>query len=330
VDQAITAAKKQDKPDDQSIPLYTQYTMNKGQWHVRQQVFGVEVKLKVSKFKKGFNAVIAPRMVRVDGEPYGRSYVEEYYGDLQNLEKLTEAIQSSALAASRLLWLIDPNGVTDADDLRDAENLDIILGNREDVSALQTEKYADLQTAYSALRDLGDRLEKAFLLTTAIQRDAERVTAEEVRRVHSELEEVLGGIHSTLTMELIAPYVEVRLTITLKNMPIPNLPPEVKPLILTGVEALGRGSELANLRGFLQDVQALAQTLPDKVVQEEIATSVDFASILKKLATGRSLHADDVLRKKVEKQAAQEQMVTDNLAEQVAPDLLKQATAGMM
>lgn len=45
----------------------------------------------------------------------------------------------------------------------------------------------------------------AFLLNSAVQRQGERVTAEEIRYVAGELEDTLGGVYSILAQELQLP-----------------------------------------------------------------------------------------------------------------------------
>ena len=49
------------------------------------------------------------------------------------------------------------------------------------------------------------RLGAAFLLNTAVTRDAERVTAQEIRMQAQELESSLGGVYSRLANELQLP-----------------------------------------------------------------------------------------------------------------------------
>ena len=49
----------------------------------------------------------------------------------------------------------------------------------------------------------------AFLLNTAIQRDAERVTAQEIRYMAQQLETAMGGIYSLLSQEFQLPLVTI-------------------------------------------------------------------------------------------------------------------------
>ena len=45
-------------------------------------------------------------MVRIDNEDYGRSYCEEFIGDLKSLEGLTEAMVEAAAATSKVVFLV--------------------------------------------------------------------------------------------------------------------------------------------------------------------------------------------------------------------------------
>ena len=49
----------------------------------------------------------------------------------------------------------------------------------------------------------------AFLLHTAIQRDAERVTAQEIRYMAEQLETAMGGVYSLLSQEFQLPLVKI-------------------------------------------------------------------------------------------------------------------------
>ena len=132
------------------------------------------------------------RMVRVDGEDYGRGYVEEFLGDLKSLEGLSQSLVESAAASSKVVFMIRPNSVTKKRDLALTRNGDIITGSRDDVSVLQTDKQYDLRVVQESIRALEERMSFAFLLHTAIQRDAERVTTQEIRYMAEQLETSMG------------------------------------------------------------------------------------------------------------------------------------------
>ena len=75
-------------------------------------------------------------------------------------------------------------------------------------------------------------------------RQAERVTAEEVRLTQLELEQSLGGLYSLLTVEFLIPYFNRILLVLQRNRSIPRLPKGiVQPQITAGINSLGRGQD---------------------------------------------------------------------------------------
>jgi hypothetical protein len=149
------------------------------------------------------------------------------------------------------LFLCNPGGTTRPEDISKSNNCDVISGNAEEVSTLQAEKFHDFQVAEKRVLVIEDRLAKAFLLTSSIQRDAERVTAEEIRYMAQELEAVLGGFYSLFAQEFQLPYVKIKITKMQKARRLPQLPKGiVKPTIITGVEALGRGNDRTKLVNY--------------------------------------------------------------------------------
>ena len=127
---------------------------------------------------------------------------------------------------------------------------------------LQTEKQYDLQIVERSIGRLEERMSYAFLLHTAIQRDAERVTAQEIRYMAEQLETSMGGIYSLLSQEFQLPLVQVLMKRMSQSNEIPQLPKDsVAPTIITGIEALGRGNDLQKLREFVMEIGQLAQFL---------------------------------------------------------------------
>lgn len=133
-------------------------------------------------------------MVKVDGESYGRSFVEEYLGDLQNLDAQSEAIRNYSAITSHIIYLVNPMGVTQVRRVAKAKSGEFVPGRSEDIEALQTNKLNDMSVTKSYIDGLEQRLNFIFLLNSAVQRNAERVTAEEIRYVAGELEDTLGEL----------------------------------------------------------------------------------------------------------------------------------------
>jgi len=131
---------------------------------------------------------------------------------------------------------------------------------------LTLEKYADFQVAEKVVANLEQQLARAFLLRSAMTRDAERVTAEEIRAVAQELEDVLGGVYTVQANELQLPFVKRQMMLMQRKGELPAMPKgSVDPVIISGFQALGRNQALNRLRGFVQD---FATMLGPQAVQE--------------------------------------------------------------
>jgi hypothetical protein len=268
------------------------------------------------------------RMVRIDGESYGRSYCEEYIGDLKSLEGLSQAMVESSAASAKMVFMVKPNSTTKKRDIAVSRNGDIITGNKDDVSVLQAEKFYDLQTVDKSIGRIEERLQYAFLLNTAIQRQAERVTAQEIRYMANELETAMGGIYSLLSQELQLPLVQLLMDRMGSKNEIPKLPKgSVRPTIITGVEALGRGNDLQKLSEFVGQVAQLAQIYP------QAAQLLNVGDLVERLATGHGIDTEGLIKSpeqlQQEQMAQQQQQMQQQMmdtAQDVAPKVADNAT----
>lgn len=243
-------------PSHDVVNLYTWIRRDGERFVVHQEAEDVFVEGSEGHYPLSRTPWLALRYTKMDGEDYGRGHVEEYSGDLGTLDTLSQAIAEGTTAAVRVLLLVHPNGNTLPEDLQNARNLDILSGSRDDVTTLQVEKSADLRVALETCQVINTRLAHAFLLNASVQRNAERVTAEEVRLMASELEDALGGVYSILSQEFQLPLVTCLMHHLQKKRRLPHLPEKhIKPLIITGMEALGRGHDLNRLMTFGQIIQ---------------------------------------------------------------------------
>jgi hypothetical protein len=316
------------KPDEE-CELYTHiYKLNDKEFYTCQEVKGVKIESSQGTYPIDSLPYQALRMVRVDNEDYGRGYVEEFLGDLKSLEGLSQSLVESAAASSKVVFMVRPNSVTRKKDLANTRNGDIITGSGDDVAVLQAQKQYDLQVVERSIAKLEERLSYAFLLNTAIQRDAERVTAQEIRYMAQQLETAMGGIYSLLSQEFQLPLVTILMKRMSQANEIPSLPKNsVKPTIITGVEALGRGNDLQKLREFVAEIANLAQVNP-AVVQ-----SLNAQDLIKRIATGLGIDTEGLVKSDEElaqEQSAQEDAMQNQQMMQMAEKAIAPAVQGAM
>lgn len=225
---------------DNEIDLYTYiYLDNDQQWLVRQEVQGIVVPESMGMYPIGKLPWLALRFDRIESESFGRGLVEQYLGDLKSLEGLTRAVVEGSAAASKVLFMVRPNSTTKPRLIAKTGNGGIIQGDINDVGVLQLNKFNDFRVALEMSRSITERLSYAFLLNSAVQRDAERVTAFEINLLASELEQSLGGVYSLLSSEFQLPLVGILLQRMEEAGKMPPLPEGiVRPQIVTGLKLL--------------------------------------------------------------------------------------------
>ena len=105
---------------------------------------------------------------------------------------------------------------------------------------------------------LTETLAAAFLLNSGMTRKADRVTATELRMLAEEVEGILGGVYSMLSMEMQRTRLQ---RLILQMVEQGSLPPFeedlIEPQITTGLEALGREQDVMKVQNAAQIVQML-------------------------------------------------------------------------
>ena len=219
--------------------------------------------------------------------------------------------------------MLNPNGLTRLKDVTKAESGDVILGKADDISSLQSMKQSDMRIAYEAAKTISERLAMAFLMNSAVQRQAERVTAEEIRFMSAELEQILGGVYSVLSQEFQLPLVNRLMDRMTRSKRLPALPKGVvKPAIVTGLEALGRGHDLNKYMSLLQALQPLG---PEILMQ--FMNPGDYIS---RVATSLGIDSAGLVKSQQEIQAMQQQQMQQqlmqmggDLAGKLGPNIVK-------
>lgn len=316
---------EEDKPSPRrrsevKVKLYTMVLRDEKDNIVHwQEVNDIEVPGSRGTAKADVSGWQALRWQAVVGSDYGRSMVSEYAGDFLSMEEGWKSVLQYAAEASRIITIVDPNSGVDIEELSAAETGDNITGYADKIKKLQLEKNADFNILWEILQNIDRRLSRAFLLTADTVREAERVTAEEIRATAQELEDSFGGTYTVLSAEAQAPYARRILYILSKTKQAPKLPKSIVPQVVTGFSALGETHEAQAILDWLGALENLfgPQTL---------AQMVDFQQVA--LRTGTSQGIPDVqgMLKSEDQQAADQQTEQNAQTTQaVAPQLAKGA-----
>lgn len=308
-----TESDKDGKSTEKNVDLYTWVQRKQNQWTVHQEINGKRVPGSQGTYPLDKSPWLPLRWSRVDGEDYGRGLVEEYQGDLQSLDGLTQSVVEGAAAAAKLIFLVKPNGTTQMKTIAEAPNGAVREGNKDEVGCVQAEKQADLQVASNTAKEIEKRLAYAFMLNSAVQRDGERVTAEEIRFMANELDSGQGGLYSLLSQEFQLPLVKRIMFQMERDKRLPVLPSKlVKPTVVTGLEALGRGNDLEKLD---QLVEGVAEVFGPGAVQKWI----DPTEYMTRRATALGIDTERLIKSPEQVQQEEQQQMLQSAAMQAVP-----------
>ena len=287
------------KSDKQECDVYTHVTRDNNRFLWHQEVFDKVLPGSQGKSPVDTTPWLPLRFNTVDGEAYGRGRVGQFIGDLKSLEALSQALVEGSAAAAKVVFTVSPSSTTKPQTLASAGNGAIVQGRPDDIGVVQVGKTADFRTAFELMNTLERRLNEAFLILSV--RDSERTTAQEVQMTQLELEQQLGGLFGLLTIEFLVPYLNRKLSVFQKTGEIPKIPKGmVKPIIVAGINSLGRGQDVQALGSFLQTI---AQTMGPEAIQQYINPE----EVVKRLAAAQGIDVLNLVKSMEERQQEEQQ-----------------------
>jgi len=212
------------------------------------------------------------RWIGVTGEDYGRSHCEETLGDIETLEAYTKSLIDGMTAASTFWMAIDPSGITDIDDVAQSPTGSFIGARQGDVFTVSPAQTISpqLSAAQTAVEQMRREVGNAFLLGSAGVRQADRVTATEVRMIGMEIENVLGGAFSAIARALLEPIVRRTIALMIREGEVDERlaaefmdDGQLTVNIVTGLQALSRDGELSKL----MQMGEMVRNLPPEAIQ---------------------------------------------------------------
>jgi hypothetical protein len=248
-----------------------------------------------------------------DEHNYGTGLVEDYAGDFGTLSTLSEAEVKAAILASDFRWLANPSGITDIRDFKNSSTGDVLAGKKDDLTLVSMMHGGALEALGKSAEKFIRRIGSAFLLGSAVTRDAERVTAEEIRMQAQELETALGGVYSRLSVDLQLPLA----TWLLKAIKVDIGGTSLTPTITTGLAALSRAADAQMLVLFLQDLGGIAVLPPDVQVRLKLA------EVMTTLAGARGIQSSKYIRPEEEVQADIKRQREQEAAQQQQNEVVK-------
>lgn len=189
----------------------------------------------------------------LQGDSYHRPFAEDYYPDMLQIDRLAKLNTEGSITAAKLLILVNQRGGrTRKRDVTESVNGSVIDGHADDITAFQLGKNFDFQVSNDREATIKKELQANFLDTGSVQRDAERVTAEEIRVMAQQLEaSTLAGVYSKMALKWskwVVSKVMEELKIKFEAVDVD---------VLTGLDALGRSQEGQKMDNFMMRVSQL-------------------------------------------------------------------------
>ncbi|QHJ79691.1 MAG: hypothetical protein [Caudoviricetes sp.] len=180
------------------------------------------------------------------GEDYGRGYIEDYAGLFFVINFLSEAVTRGMALMADVKYLLRAGSTVDIDTFVNGGSGAVMYGQEGDVHIVQLGKYADYTPIQNVLEVMRQKVGRIFMMETLTRRDAERVTAYEIQRDALSIEQSLGGVYSMFAVTFQKPMAMW----FLQGVGSGLTSDKVEPVIITGIEALGRMAELEKLATF--------------------------------------------------------------------------------
>jgi len=319
----VIAALDVDTDEDLNEMTATIYTYirrdkdNPGEYIVDQTVENTPVGDPEQRFKKELLPWIPCVWQRTRKEHYGRGLVEDHYGSFWALSVLTEAMVTGAAVMTDIKYLVRPGSMLDVAAMNNAASGTYHYGMPDDVNAVQTNKSADFSFINAVIQDYRQHLGKVFLSISSQIRDAERVTAEENRIRAMELEQAHGGTFSSFASTLQQPMA----LLLLRDIDLNIEGTGIDPVVVTGLDAMGRSAENEKIRYFFDDL-AMLNNLP-----ESTRMRLKESALMAILAAGRDVEGEKIV--KTDEEFAQEQaaMQEQQAAAMAGQEMLNKADA---
>lgn len=248
--------------DDKLYFLYTGFL-----WDIETQTYSMQQQVEsahlgeMGTFKKDDIPFVVGTWRLSRNEHYGRGWAEDNSGTLNAISLLSQALVEGAIAMTDIKYLVDPAGAIKPEALNGAATGAYVSGKPNAVVPIQTGKAGDMGFVADLIKHYEQKLALAALMSSAATRDAERVTAEEIRLQARELETGHAGVFTGIANTLLK-----RMARKLMKDLMPELlDANIAVTIVTGLDALGRSGDLEQLRAMMSDLQLL-QTVPEPLL----------------------------------------------------------------
>lgn len=315
-------------PNGELEAIYTQVV-----WNPDEELWDVCREFRGNKFDEDTQYEVPPyfplRWTTVAGEDYGRSLIEDAYGDVRTLDLLSKALIEGSALNAEYRWGVNPSGITEIRDWDDSTNGDAIPAAPGDIFPIQAQNQAQVTVTLQAVALRESRLGRRFLMNSAVQPEGERVTARQVSILAQELEQSLGGNLSVNARDVQIPVVRRTMYQMAKDGLIPRdmsafvADSSGKSVLKLSVKA---GLEVLNREVENEKLSIIAEAW--KNLPEQAQNSVNWNKWLERWMTSFGIETTGLIKSEEQMAAEQQQAQAQQqamMAQQGAQDAALQA-----
>lgn len=293
------------------IQLKASYDSKNRFYQVSQQIEDIDVGTPTIE-PESICSWMAPVWSWVPGEHYGRGLVEDYAGGFAKLSNMSHSLALYGIESLRVLNLVAPGQGVDIDAVNSAECGEFVQGTKDSIMPYNPGTLGKIKEAIELIQSTFTNLSKAFMYKGST-RQAERVTATELRLDAMEAEQTLGGVYSSLAAWMQVPFAHILLTECTPDTLTGIITRDLKLDIVAGLQALGRSSDIQNLLEAANELGSIAPIL------KQIDNRIDLEKLADMIYAGRSVDISTIRKSEAqlkEEQAAmqQQQLGQDQVA----------------
>ncbi|HDI5593717.1 TPA: hypothetical protein PNS86_004716, partial [Salmonella enterica] len=301
-------------------------------WKITQEIDGVRLP-NYEIYRDKLCPYIPVTWSYMNGDAYGRGYVEEYAGDFAKLSELSQGLTEYQIESLIIRHVYNAQGGFDVESAVNSRNGDWISGNVNAVQNYESGSFQKMNEVRLGLEAIMQRLNVAFMYTGNM-REGDRVTAYEIARNADEAEQVLGGVYSQLSQNMHLPLAYLLLYEVRKDFIQAIDRQEIELNILTGLQALSRSSENQALLVAANEIATVAQVFSQVSKRFNLDAIVDKILLSNGIDISEITYSEEEMRAKAmeEQRAAeaQRQQVIQQAGAQLGGNQLENTQAAQL
>ena len=291
---------RQFRHDSDEVCMYThEYLNNDDKYSLTYSIDDVQLDMPENFVTSSGRKFQVSSLTTVRGSHYGTGIVTQYLSLIHKANVYADTATDTAVAGSLVNWAVHPNANVRPEEWANREQGEPFGVKPDDIKAITADVGTHLQITQIMYAEIVRTLSRVFLLPQAVQRDAERVTAQEIRMIASRLEETHAGLYATIAEGLQRTLADIGMSLINDEELTPYLD-ELEVNLVTAMEAMSKGLELDNMLASLGDTTILNSVPP------QIAETLKLPEITSTIFNNRNVNADKYIKSQEEIEAEQE------------------------